>query len=418
MTSQSKTKFIDHPSGWRGLLLIMLALACFTFSPTAKAVVPPPDGGYPGFNTAEGQNALLSLTTGQANTATGWQSLGSNITGSFNTAIGAATLALNTADQNTATGAGALFLNATGDSNTANGALALLHNSGGSNNTASGRQALFSSTFGFNNTATGADALSSNTIGSSNTANGYKALFTNTTGMSNTAHGFQALYLNAFNSNSTAVGYAALSNSTGANNTALGSIAGQQVFTASNVICIGANVLGADVDDSCYIGNIHGQGIDVGTALTVGVDVNGKLGTTASSRRFKHDIKPMGKSSETILSLKPVTFHYNSDSKDTPQFGLIAEEVAEVTPELVVRDKKGGILSVRYDQVNAMLLNEFLKEHNRVEEQGTMIARQQKQIEELTAGLQKVSAQLAAASPSLGGLELSKAAPQAALNRQ
>jgi Chaperone of endosialidase len=291
------------------------------------------------------------------------------------------------------------LFNTTGTKNTATGAAALEFNQTGDHNTANGAFALFSSTFAFNNTATGGDALFSDTMGGSNTANGYQALFTNTTGTLNTAQGVRALYSNTFNSNSTAVGYSTLINSTGENNTALGSIAGQQVFTASNVICIGANVLGADVDDSCYIGNIHGQGIDVGTALTVGVDANGKLGTTASSRRFKHDIKPMGNSSETILGLKPVTFHYNSDSKDTPQFGLIAEEVAEVTPELVVRDKNGGMLSVRYDQVNAMLLNEFLKEHRKVEQM-------QKQIEMLAAGLQKVSAQL----------ELSKAAPQAVLN--
>jgi hypothetical protein len=132
----------------------------------------------------------------------------------------------------------------------------------------------------------------------------------------------------------------------------------------------------------------------------VAVDTNGKLGTTVSSRRFKHDIKPMDKSSEAILALKPVTFHYKSDAKGTPQFGLIAEEVAEVNPNLVVRDKNGVIFTVRYDAVNAMLLNEFLKEHRKNEEQEATIAHQQKQIDALTAGLQRVSAQLEASKPA------------------
>jgi len=136
------------------------------------------------------------------------------------------------------------------------------------------------------------------------------------------------------------------------------------------------------------------------------------LGTVLSARRFKHDIKPIDSASEAILALKPVTFHYKSDAKNTPCFGLIAEEVAAVNPDLIVRDKNGEILSVRYDQVNTMLLNEFLKEHRKVQQQRkdfeAAIARQQKQIEALTAGLQKVNAQL----------ELSKSAPQTVLNNQ
>jgi predicted ribosome quality control (RQC) complex YloA/Tae2 family protein len=156
------------------------------------------------------------------------------------------------------------------------------------------------------------------------------------------------------------------------------------------------------------------------------VATDDQLGTMSSSRRFKKEIEPMNKSSEAILALKPVTFHYKSDSTNTPQFGLVAEDVAEVNPDLVVRDKNGDIYTVRYDAVNAMLLNEFLKAHKKIDQQqATMadlkstvtqqrenlesrIAKQEKQIETLTAGLQKVSAQL----------ELNRRAPQAVLNSQ
>jgi hypothetical protein len=201
---------------------------------------------------------------------------------------------------------------------------------------------------------------------------------------------------------------ALINNSIGNGNIGLGYAAGFNVTTANQVICIGTNVNGANVSSSCFIGNIFGQPVDLATGTAVLVDTNGKLGTMLSSRRFKHDIKPMDKSSEAILALKPVTFHYKSDAKGTPQFGLVAEEVAEINPDLVVRDKNGEILTVRYEQINAMLLNEFLKEHRTVQEQGAIIANQQKQIEALTVGLQKVSDQL----------ELSKRAPQTVLNSQ
>jgi len=154
-------------------------------------------------------------------------------------------------------------------------------------------------------------------------------------------------------------------------------------------------------------------------AIPVLIDSAGQLGTMSSSARFKKEIKPMGSASEAILALKPVTFHYNSDKTNTPQFGLIAEEVSKVNRDLVVRDENGEIYTVRYDAVNAMLLNEFLKEHRKMQElestvgkqeasaakQEATIAVQQKQIEALSAGLQKVSAQLATASPSLADLK-------------
>jgi hypothetical protein len=208
----------------------------------------------------------------------------------------------------------------------------------------------------------------------------------------------------------TAIGRFALdSATTGSGNVALGKSAGTAVTTADNVIAIDA--AGQNVSNSCFIGHIFGQTSSGGVAVVVNSD--GKLGTTASSLRFKKEIEPMDKASEAILALKPVTFRYKSDPNDTPQFGLVAEDVAEINPALVACDKRGEIYTVRYDAVNAMLLNEFLKEHRTVQELKAIVekreaiaAEQQKQIEALTAGLQKVSAQL----------ELNKAAPQTAMN--
>jgi hypothetical protein len=365
-------------------LLITLALLCFGLLPIVQAVVPAPDGGYPNFTTAEGQNALFSLTTGAANTAVGWRSLFSNSTGQFNTAIGTAALLLNNGDptkeqasENSAFGAGALLSNTTGIRNTANGAFALLSN-----------------TTGFGNTANGSSALYSNTIGSINTATGFGALLFNTTGSANTAAGRDALYSNTSGSSNTAFGLATLAlNTTGNNNTALGFNAGSNVSAASNVICIGAGVGGADVSNTCYIGNIFGVTSTGGAGVFVNGD--GKLGTTTSSKRFKEEIKPIAKTSEALFSLKPVAFRYKKeiDPAGTRQFGLVAEDVEKVNADLIVRDKEGKPYSVRYDQVNAMLLNEFLKEHREVQEL-------KKQVAALAAGLQKVSAQLEASKPA------------------
>jgi hypothetical protein len=369
---------------------ILLALGFLALSPIAQAN---PDTALPGFNTADGQKALFSLTTGSANTAVGWFSLFSDTTGGFNTGVGAGTLLFNTADENTAFGAAALLNNTTGSDNTAVGVAALLDNIDGGFNTAMGFDALFSNTGGDFNTAIGDGALDLNTTGASNTAIGGGALQSNTDGDNNTAIGSLALGANTGSFN-TAVGDNTLSNNTtGFNNIALGASAGAGVVTASKVICIGFNQAGQNVDNSCYIGSIFGQPVDPGTATAVAVDASGKLGITVSSRRFKHDIKPMDNASEAILALKPVTFRYKSDAKGTPQFGLIAEEVAQVNPDLVVHDKDGEILSVHYDQINAMLLNEFLKEHATVQELKEEIAT-------LKAGLQKVSAQVEMNKPA------------------
>ena len=383
-------------------VLTLLAFLCLTAAePQAQAVVPPPDGGYPNFTTAEGQKALFSLTTGAANTAVGWFSLFSDTEGSFNTATGAGTLLFNTAGSNTAFGAAALLFNTTGEDNTAVGTAALLNNANGIVNTAVGSGALRDNTDGNFNTAVGQQALSANISGQENTAIGFVALanhptgnfntavgtsaLLNTTAAQNTAVGAHALQTNDTGNSNTAVGNGALVSSTGSGNIALGQNAGGSVTTASNVTCIGTS--GANVDNTTWISHVFGVTTQSGMTAPVIVSNTGQLGTVSSSRRFKHDIRPMEKTSEAILGLKPVTFHYKSDETNTPQFGLIAEEVAAVNPDLVMPDENGNIYSVRYDQVNAMLLNEFLKEHRKVEQLEATVAA-------LAAQLQKVSARV------------------------
>jgi hypothetical protein len=416
--------------------LITLALACFALLTKAHGVLPPPDGGYPNFTTAEGTKALFSLTTGSANTAVGWYSLFGTSSGSFNTAVGAGALDLNTADNNTAVGVAALLLNTTGTSNTANGVATLVFNNTGEENTATGAFALNNNTIGdFNtadgafalwvntigerNTATGDSAMFSNTTGSRNTATGNAALGQNTTGHDNTAMGSSALATNNTGADNTAVGTNALLNDTGSGNIALGSGAGSDHTSDFNNIDIGNIGHGGEsgvirigtggTQTSALIAGIFGVGFGTDPVF---VSSNGQLGVGVSSARFKTEIKPMDKVSEAILALKPVTFRYKQemDPRAMLRFGLVAEEVAEVNPDLVGRDAKGQVQTVHYEAVNAMLLNEFLKEHRKVEQL-------EKQVEALTAGLQKVSAQLAAASPSGGGLEASKPAPQMVNNQ-
>jgi hypothetical protein len=322
----------------QNVIHILIGILCIGLLPQAQAVVPPPDGGYPRFNTAEGQNALFSLTTGSANTAVGWYSLFSDTEGSFNTATGAGALLFNTNDNNTAFGAAALLFNTTGINNTAVGTAALL-NSGGAIDTPNGGPG----------------------------------------------------------SNNTAVGYGALTNSTGSGNTALGYSAGSNVTTANNVVAIGS--FGQDVDNSCFIGNIYSN-----IQPTVGTDPDlvtisssGRLGrANVSSRRYKHDIQPIHKASEAIYALKPVSFRYHKqyDQTQTIAFGLIAEEVAEVNPDLVGRNPEGQPESVRYEQINAMLLNEFLKEHGRGEEQDCKIREQETTIAELRSEMKALAARI------------------------
>ena len=323
---------------------------------------------------------------------------------------------LQAQDQNTRLGSFALDSNTTGDKNTAIGNRAMHDNRAGSFNTATGFRALFSNTIGSENTANGTSALDNNTTGDSNTANGSAALGNNTTGFSNVAIGANALSVNRTGNFNTAIGVDALRSTTGDHNIAIGDGAGKHLTTGDNNILIGGETFGPSAAANTI--RIGGQGIQTatyiagiaGTAATfpsVQVYVNtntGKLGAgLPSSQRFKDAIRPMDKVSEAIYALKPVTFHYKRelDPEGTSQFGLVAEDVEKVNPDLVLRDEKGEIYSVRYDQVNAMLLNEFLKEHREVQEL-------KKQVAALTAGLQKVSAQL----------ELSKVAPQTVAENQ
>ena len=314
---------------------VLLLLACFIMrsTPNAFGVVPPPDGGYPGFNTAEGQSALLNLTTGAGNTAVGWRALFSDSTANFNTAVGVGTLLTNNADSNTAIGVGALLFNTDGHSNTAVGVRALERND-----------------HGFGNTAIGIFALASNL-----------------TGFGNTAIGFSA---------------------------------GADLTLGGGNVCIGLGVIGDGTESSTTrIRNIGSTAIVGGTSVVVegtGGIGDQRLGFASSSRRYKDEIKPMDKASEALFALKPVTFRAkgNANSSHVKHYGLIAEDVAAVDPDLVVYNPEGRPEALRRDSINAMLLNEFLKARRQIDAQ-------QKQIEALSAGLQKVTAQLAMASPSL-----------------
>ncbi len=325
------------------------------------------------------------------------------ITDVQNTAVGAGALIYNTGIGNTATGFDSLYSNTAGNNNTATGDQALFHNSTGNFNTATGFTTLISNTTGSSNTADGSWALQNNTTGDENTAIGDSALFANTTGSWNTATGVSALVANTTGTVNTATGIGALRwNTTGSSNVALGFLAGGFQTDGSSNVYIGAGMFGvAGENNSCYIASIFGQTSSGGTPVYI--NSAGKLGTTTSSRRFKEDIKPMNDASEALFALKPVTFRYKKeiDSQGIPQFGLIAEDVAEVNPQLVVRDKEGKVNTVRYEQINAMLLNEFLKEHKKVEEQQVTISELKKdlgvltaQLKEQAAEIQKVSAQV------------------------
>src|SRR6266852_952002 len=376
----------------RGFLLVTLALACFALSPTARAVNPAPDGGYPGQNTAEGDDALFSLTSGGDNTAVGFSALFNNTTGYFNTAVG---------DQ-------ALYNDATGSSNTASGFLSLFSNTAGNENTATGTNALEFNTSGSHDTANGAFALLNNTSGNDNTAAGLNALVSNGSGNFNTATGVNALFNNTTGNSNIALGYQAGAKlTTGDNNIDIGNVG---VAAESATIRIGTQ----GTQTATFIAGINGIAV---SGVAVKINSSGQLGVPPSSERFKDAIKPRDKASEAILALKPVTFRYKRqiDPDGIPQFGLVAEQVEKVNPDLVARDAKGKVYTVRYEAVNAMLLNEFLKEHRTVQElkstaakQEATIAHQQKQIEALSAGLQKVSAQI----------EVSKPAPQMVGNNQ
>ena len=367
--------------------LIAVLIVCLASVQNAQPVSPPADGGYPGGNTAEGQDALLHLTTGVENTAVGFLSLKTNTTGSYNTAIGSGTLLANRADGNTATGTFALLNNTFGWLNTANGALALFSNDDGIGNTAVGYSARFSNVRGGGNTAFGSNALSGNTS-NSNTAIGVRALERDTTGYVNTAIGSYALQCldTPAGSNNIALGYFAGGNViNGINDIFIGNIGPLGEDTDENTIRIGTQVTATDVHGfthnrhvATYIAGISEAGVSGAPVL---VSADGQLGIALSAVRFKEAIKPINTASEAIFALNPVTFRYNEqfDPKRVPQFGLVAEEVEKVNPDLVRRDRDGKLQTVRYDAVNTMLLNEFLKEHRKLEDLQAMVAQQRKE---------------------------------------
>ena len=360
-----------HP---RIKLIAFLAAVCLAVTPVALAVEPPPDGGYPNDNTAEGEDALFRLTTGYNNTAIGF---------------------------------GALYFDTTGWENTAVGWRSLYTNTTGFQNIALGNYALYYNENGAANMALGYGAMTGNTSGSQNTAIGYTALFLNRTGTANVGVGLRALYGNFTGNRNVALGQQALCQLTaGSNNIAIGFLAGE-VTTGSNNIAIGNNGSGVEqsgtirigtkgTHTATYIAGIREAPLAHGVAVAVGITVDGQLGVRASSARFKEAIKPIDKVSEAIFSLQPVTFRYKKalDPEALPQFGLVAEQVAKVNPDLVARDAEGKPYTVRYEEINAMLLNEFLKEHRKVEELEATVTQLQAAFETQAAQIQKVSDQL------------------------
>jgi hypothetical protein len=325
---------------------LFLALLCLSgVEPKVQAVDPPPGGGYPAMNTAVGTEALLDLEDGQDNTALGFRALTENSQGNLNTAVGSA---------------------------------ALKQNRRGSRNTATGYRALAQCTFGNNNTA-----------------NGYLAL----------GGGGQS------GNNNTAVGAWALNTTTGDNNIALGFRAGFSLTTGNQNIDIG-NLgvagesgtirIGSAAQTRTFIAGISGQAVN---GSPVYVNAGGQLGVLPSSERFKEEIKPMDTASEAILEVEPVTFHYKKeiDPDAVSQFGLVAEKLAGVSSDLVVRDDQGKPFTVRYDAVNAMLLNEFLKEHRRVQDLECALEELSARLKEQGLQVQKMSEQLAAAGLRPGG---------------
>lgn len=344
------------------MLIAMVSVGtCSAFLPPAHGQLSsPPDGCYSNFTTAEGCKALNSLTTGSANTALGWSALYTDSDGSFNTAVGGGALIFNDGSSNTAVGAATLLLNSTGVENTAVGTDALALNTIGNNNCAFGAFALYSNQIaGGGSNAFGFSALHNNDsdgagMGLYNNAFGWEALALNVDGAENTAMGDSA-GAGTTGSYNTAIGAEALliSNS-GDSNVAIGIAAGNGITTASNVIAIGASVSGASsvfgaVDNSCYIGNISGAEVDVTTSALVYVDADGKLGTLNVDRNGNEATLP------GIPRANPPQAVPRSDS---------------------LTRAKQAMLDRKVDELQAT------------------VTRQQKQIDVLSAGLQKVSAQL------------------------
>ena len=417
------------------MVAILPVLACFALL-SAQAIAPPPDGCSANFNTAEGCNALQLIGAGAGNTGLGWRALFSTGAGSLNTATGAGALVLNTIGvNNTATGAVAGLLNGDGVNNTANGAGALEFNVHGSNNTAIGALAMINTANaagGGANTAVGSNAMNSNVTGAGNTAVGGGAMVNGDGATVNTAVGIFAGNGITGTSNVVLGGTAGTGVTSGGHNVCVGFGAGSNIATASGNVYLGDNVNPpgpglefntirirdssaqvAGTNSTTFIGGIWMATIGAANAV-VGVNANGQLGTAASSARFKKDIEPMDQSSEVIFSLKPVSFHYRGDETNLPCFGLIAEEVAKVDPNLILLDKEGNPWTVRYEQINAMLLNEFLKEHKKVEAQQASISELKSEMQTMVAQLKEQASQIQKVSAQV---EMSKPAPQVVVNK-
>jgi hypothetical protein len=314
----------------------------------------------------------------------------------LNLGTGAGNPGVSTGNRDTALGEQALASNTSGSDNTAVGAEALFSNTSGATNTGVGSFALWANTIGLVNTGIGSGALASNTTANANTALGASSLSSATTGGSNTAVGVQALFGVSTGSNNTAVGASALGNTSGSGNIALGRLAGSNVTSGSNNIDIGNNAPGNE-SSTIRIGNSTNHtraflagvnGVTVSSGTAVYIDSNGQLGTVTSSVRFKEDVETMGEASEGLMKLRPVTFHYKApydDGSHLLQYGLIAEEVAKVYPDLVQYDDKGKPFTVRYHEINTMLLNEIQKQHAKVNELNAQLTEQEARIQRLEA---------------------------------
>jgi Chaperone of endosialidase len=435
---------------------ILSVLTCFVLSPQMQAASgegPSVPDTFSGSNTFDGFHALFSQTSNSFNSAFGWQSLLSQTTATAVTGCGAGTLVFNTADNNTAVGAAALLFNTTATANVAVGGFSLLQNTTGAANTAVGMQALQNNQAGVTNTGLGRFAAQ------------------NTAANFNTAVGGFALQANVGGARNTAVGAGAMESANGGDdNTAIGELAGNSLGSGSSNIVIGSGVAGtADENNSirvgtnlpsggiavvntgplanvvtmgpgtstegitiltllgfgsvaignglqttngassCFVGGIYNQNPTGGShAVQVGPD-NKLADATLSSRRFKRDIAPIDKLSEGILALKPVTFHWKADKTNEPEFGLVAEDVAEVNLDWITRNPQGEVTGVRYDTIPILLLNEFLKEHKKVEEQQASISQLKSEMQTMIAQLKEQAAQIQKVSAQL---EVSKPAPQ------
>jgi hypothetical protein len=361
------------------------------------------------YDTALGAFALSSNTTANGNTAVGYVSLYSNSTGYSNSAMGSGTLQANTTGfHNTAAGNNALHNNVTGDENSAFGYLALSSNIAASENTAVGVIALAANNIGDDNTAVGAGALSVNTEGYGDTSTGALSMAANTLGNNNTAMGYQSLYFNGTSGNNTAIGSQALLANTGGGNIGIGYQAGMSLSSGDNNIDIGNLGVGGEgntirigtqgTQAATYIAGIYGNPL---SGSQVVINSQGRLGVVMSSERFKTDIEPMGESSSKLQQLRPVTFHYKNNPHGSLQYGLIAEEVAKVYPDLVVRSESGRIDGVRYDELAPLLLNELQREQGVLRAQAAQLRDLQSELTELKdVELPKLKSARAMAQPT------------------